>query len=66
MDDEHKQGVRIIYERWLVYCKDGGRRGVYEVTQFDFIGYTFRRRKARNTKMNTIFIKFSPLDRKML
>ena len=44
----------------IVYCKDGSRCGEYKVTQFDFLGYTFRRRKAKNTKRNTIFINFSP------
>lgn len=44
----------------IVYCKDGSRKGDYEVTQFDFLGYTFRRRKARNRKTNSVFINFSP------
>jgi RNA-directed DNA polymerase len=26
----------------IVYCKDGTRRGSYEHTSFDFLGYTFR------------------------
>ena len=28
----------------IVYCKDGKRKGQYENTSFDFLGYTFRRR----------------------
>ncbi len=44
----------------IVYCKDGSRKGEYKETQFDFLGYTFRRRKAKNRKTNSIFINFSP------
>jgi group II intron reverse transcriptase/maturase len=32
----------------IVYCKDANRRGSYPQQQFDFLGYTFRPRKARN------------------
>jgi group II intron reverse transcriptase/maturase len=32
----------------IVYCKDGTRRGSYEQTSFDFLGYTFRPRGARS------------------
>ncbi len=31
----------------IVYCKDTNRRGDYEHTSFDFLGYTFRGRLAR-------------------
>ena len=31
----------------VVYCKDGRRRGDSEHTSFDFLGYTFRARKAK-------------------
>lgn len=44
----------------IVYCKDGNRKGQYPQTQFDFLGYTFRRRKVRNKKRNSIFISFNP------
>ena len=27
----------------IVYCKDKGRTAEYECTEFDFLGYTFRR-----------------------
>jgi hypothetical protein len=30
----------------IVYCKDGKRRGEYPVTQFTFLGFTFRPRRA--------------------
>jgi len=33
-----------------VYCKDSNRRGIFRVTTFDFLGYTFRPRSARNHK----------------
>lgn len=44
----------------IVYCKDGNRRKEYTETEFDFLGYTFRRRKAKNTKKNSIFVNFAP------
>ena len=31
----------------IVYCQDGQRRGSHEHTSFDFLGFTFRARKAR-------------------
>ena len=31
----------------IVYCKDDDRRGDHEHTKFDFLGYTFRSRRAR-------------------
>jgi group II intron reverse transcriptase/maturase len=44
----------------IVYCKDGSRQGQYENTEFDFLGYTFRRRLCKNRKRNSIFINFTP------
>jgi len=44
----------------IVYCKDGSRKGNYEQTSFDFLGYTFRRRLCRNTKRNSVFVNFTP------
>jgi group II intron reverse transcriptase/maturase len=32
----------------IVYCKDDNRSGEYEHIAFDFLGYTFRPRQARN------------------
>ncbi len=32
----------------IVYCKDSNRKGSHEHERFDFLGYTFRPRKARN------------------
>ena len=31
----------------VVYCKDANRRGDFEDTSFDFLGYTFRSRLAK-------------------
>jgi RNA-directed DNA polymerase len=47
----------------IVYCKDTNRRGRYEHTKFDFLGYEFRARKARNGQTGEIFGAFSPAIR---
>ena len=44
----------------IVYCKDGSRKGTYSNTEFDFLGYTFRRRLVKNTKRNSLFVSFTP------
>lgn len=44
----------------IIYCKDGSRKDKYSNTSFDFLGYTFKRRIAKNTKRNSIFVNFSP------
>jgi len=44
----------------IVYCKDGARKGTYENTKFDFLGYTFQARVVKNTKRNSMFINFTP------
>lgn len=43
----------------IVYCKDEDRRGMYSRTSFDFLGFTFRRRKSRN-KRGKHFTGFLP------
>jgi RNA-directed DNA polymerase len=43
----------------IVYCKQGGRHGSYEHVSFDFLGFTFRPRKAKN-KTGQSFVSFSP------
>ena len=43
----------------IVYCKQGGRHGSYEHVTFDFLGFTFRPRKAKN-KTGQSFVSFSP------
>ena len=32
----------------IVYCQDSDRKGQHEHIQFDFLGYTFRPRRAKN------------------
>jgi RNA-directed DNA polymerase len=43
----------------IVYCKDTNRRGRYENTEYDFLGYTFRPRLVRN-KNGKLFVSFTP------
>jgi RNA-directed DNA polymerase len=44
----------------IVYCKDGKRRGDHEHTSLTFLGYTFRARKAINSKTGETFTRFLP------
>jgi len=44
----------------IVYCKDGSRKGQYPQIEFTFLGYTFRRRVVRNSKLNSYFVSFTP------
>ena len=44
----------------IAYCKDANRRGDYPNTKFDFLGYTFRGRKAKQRNSSTLFVSFSP------
>src|SRR6266542_6092987 len=43
----------------IVYCKDDGRPGEYEHVQFDFLGYTFQPRLAKN-RWGKFFVSFLP------
>ena len=43
----------------IVYCKDANRRATYANDRFDFLGYTFRARRAKN-KAGKQFASFSP------
>jgi len=43
----------------LVYCKDDDRRGEHEHIKFDFLGYTFQPRRAKNNR-GKHFISFLP------
>jgi RNA-directed DNA polymerase len=53
-------GLRLHEDKTkIVYCKDSNRTGSYEQTKFDFLGYTFRPRLARN-KRGEFFASFSP------
>lgn len=44
----------------IVYCKDSNRRGNYENVHFDFLGYTFKPRQAKNTHRNESFTNCMP------
>ena len=43
----------------IVYCKDDDRKGNYENISFDFLGYTFKPRGAKN-KYGKYFTSFLP------
>jgi hypothetical protein len=43
----------------IIYCKGGNRRRDYPNTKFDFLGYCFRARTARNRK-GQLFTSFAP------
>jgi group II intron reverse transcriptase/maturase len=43
----------------IVYCKDSCRRGDYPEQKFDFLGFTFRPRKAKD-RWGRFFITFTP------
>lgn len=43
----------------IVYCKDDDRRGAYQETKFDFLGYTFRPRRSKS-RHGKFFINFTP------
>jgi RNA-directed DNA polymerase len=43
----------------IVYCKDSNRTGSHEHERFDFLGYTFRPRRAR-TRSGELFVSFCP------
>jgi RNA-directed DNA polymerase len=53
-------GLRLHPEKTrIVYCKDSNRRGSHEHTEFTFLGFTFRQRRAR-TKSGKQFSSFLP------
>jgi group II intron reverse transcriptase/maturase len=55
-----KCGLELNLEKTkIVYCKDDGRTGDYENISFDFLGYTFRPRHAKN-KYGKYFTNFLP------
>jgi len=43
----------------IVYCKDDGRPGEYDNVEFDFLGYTFQPRLAKN-RWGKYFVSFLP------
>lgn len=44
----------------IVYCKDSRRRQEFEMVSFTFCGFTFRPRRAYNTKQGQVFTSFLP------
>lgn len=44
---------------WIVYCNEI-RKGGYPLTQFDFLGYTFRKRRVKRKSDNKLFMSFTP------
>lgn len=53
-------GLRLHPDKTrIVYCKRDGRPGSHEHESFDFLGYTFRPRKARS-KTGALFVGFLP------
>jgi RNA-directed DNA polymerase len=54
-------GLRLHPDKTqIVYCKDGRRRGDHEHTSFTFLGFTFRARRARNSRDGSYFTRFLP------
>ncbi len=43
----------------IVYCQDDERQLSYDITKFDFLGYTFRKRLSRN-RQGKLFVNFIP------
>lgn len=43
----------------IVYCKDEDRKGTFKPNRFDFLGYTFRPRLAKN-RWGKLFVNFLP------
>lgn len=43
----------------IVYCKDDNRPGKYECVKFDFLGYTFQPRHAKD-RWGKLFVSFLP------
>jgi RNA-directed DNA polymerase len=43
----------------IVYCQDSDRKGQHEHIEFDFLGYTFRPRRAKNYR-GKFFVSFLP------
>ena len=43
----------------IVYCQDDDRKGEYERVAFDFLGYTFQPRRAKN-RWGRYFVSFLP------
>jgi hypothetical protein len=56
----HQYGLELNLQKTkIVYCKDEDRKGEYPIQSFDFLGYTFRPRGAKN-KYGRFFVSFLP------
>jgi group II intron reverse transcriptase/maturase len=44
----------------IVYCRDSNRPGNHPHVQFDFLGYSFRPRPAKNRRNGALFTSFLP------
>lgn len=44
----------------IVYCKDSNRKGNYPYIEFDFLGYTFKPRMAKNSVRGVWFTNWLP------
>jgi RNA-directed DNA polymerase len=54
-------GLKLNEEKTrIVYCKDSFRKDTNDEVSFDFLGYTFRPRKAKSNKTGKIFTSFLP------
>ena len=54
-------GLKLNEEKTrIVYCKDSNRKEDHENVSFDFLGYTFRPRAAKNKNTGTFFTGFTP------
>ena len=53
-------GLELHLEKTkIVYCQDTDRRGTHDHIKFDFLGYTFRPRRAKN-RWGKPFVSFLP------
>jgi group II intron reverse transcriptase/maturase len=61
LEERFKQfGLQLNLDKTkIVYCKDVDRKENYKHTSFDFLGYTFRPRGAKN-KYGKCFVNFLP------
>jgi len=56
----HQYGLELNLQKTkIVYCKDEDRKGEFPIQSFDFLGYTFRPRGAKN-KYGKYFVSFLP------
>ncbi|PCJ18982.1 MAG: group II intron reverse transcriptase/maturase [Candidatus Cloacimonadota bacterium] len=44
----------------IAYCKDSRRRDSYPIISFDFLGFTFKPRKCKNSRTSEYYSYFSP------